>query len=525
MAKQPTAENAVATRLVATLTCLPDAAALDALPAEVEWLEVRADRWGKIADDDLRRLRRSREGGRNLLYTLRSRDEGGAGPGAPEERQPAILSAAASDLYDLIDLEAERDLLPEILDAVPAERRLLSWHGPASTLPELEQRFEAMARTRARAYKLIPAADQPGDEIAPLALLASLGRSDVTAFATGEIASWTRPVAAVLGASFLFGSVRGEDAGAPGQMSVERLVEDFHLPELPPIEWLAGLVGAPVEHSLSPRLHNRGYRALGIPALYVPFHVDRFGDFWLEVVEPGRLDELGLPLRGLSVTAPHKEIALAVAGAASPRAQSIGGANTLVRTSHGASGPVWEAESTDPEGVLGPLEELGLALPGLAVAVVGVGGAGRAVAAGLLERDAELTLVNRTVEKGRKVAAELEVPFLPLEDFDPSPYRVVVNATALGHHGDDPLPFDPARTAPDAVVVDMVYDRRRETLLARAARAAGRAVVDGKEVLAAQAFEQFRLMTGEELPRELARHTVGLIGAPSGSPRPAGGVS
>jgi 3-dehydroquinate dehydratase/shikimate dehydrogenase len=278
-----------------------------------------------------------------------------------------------------------------------------------------------------------------------------------------------------------------------------------------------------VEHSLSPRLHNRGYRALDVPALYVPFHVERFGDFWLEVVEAGRLDEIGLPLRGLSVTAPHKEIALAVAGAASPRAQSIGGANTLVRTSHGASGPVWEAESTDPEGVLGPLAELELTLSGLAtgiaIAIVGVGGAGRAVAAGLLEKKAKITLVNRGIEKGQKVADELDVPFLPLDGFDPSPFRVVVNATALGHHEDDPLPFDPARLAPDAVVVDMVYDRRRETPLARASREAGRTVVDGKEVLAAQAFEQFRLMTGHELPRELARRTVGLVAdTPGGAP-------
>jgi shikimate dehydrogenase len=254
---------------------------------------------------------------------------------------------------------------------------------------------------------------------------------------------------------------------------------------------------------------------LGIPALYLAFHAERFGDFWLEVVEDGRLAELGLPLRGLSVTSPYKEAALAVAGAPSPRAQMVAAANTLIETEG-----VWEAESTDPEGVVLPLRRLGVELAALPVAVVGAGGAGRSAVVGLKEAGARVTLVNRSEERGRQVAADLGVPFAPLAGFDAGTelesFGVVVHATTLGRDPSDPLPFDPGRLRAGAVLVDLVY-LEGETPLLAATRAAGRRAVDGREVLIYQALEQFRLMTGRELPIAVAREALGL--PPDGEPR------
>jgi 3-dehydroquinate dehydratase/shikimate dehydrogenase len=285
---------------------------------------------------------------------------------------------------------------------------------------------------------------------------------------------------------------------------VARLVSDFGLPELRPVTALFGIVGNPVYHSLSPRIHNLAYRELGLPALYVPFHVEHFGDYWLEVVESLRLDDLGVPLKGLSVTAPHKEIAQAVAGAPSPRTQAVGAANTLVENDG-----VWEAESTDPEGVTMPLRHLGIELQGTPVAVLGAGGAGRSAAVGQRDSGAQETLLNRSEDRGRQAAKDLGVPYRPLGELDPGRYRVVVQATSLGRHPDDPLPFDPAALAPDAVVVDLVYTDG-ETPLLQAVKAAGRRAVDGREVLLYQAVEQFHMMTGRELPIPLAREALGL---------------
>lgn len=482
--------------IVASLTHLPTGEELQATPAGLAVLEVRADLVGEVDAEWVR----SHFPGR-LLYTLRSKAEGGAFAGSAEERARRLAAAGAG--YDFVDLEGERDLVPAVLQAVPTEKRVVSWHGHVPDLQALLDRFERIATVPARFYKIVTAPRAAGEELQPLALLHSLERDDVLAFAMGEGAAWTRLVAPLLGARVVFSSFGGRVA-APGQPSFLRLMRDFGLPSLPPVRRLAGVVGNPVAHSLSPRLHNGLYRALGIPALYLPFHVESFGDFWLEVVESGSLEVLDLPLTGLSVTAPHKEVALAVAGAWSPLAGRVGSANTLI-----SEDGVWEAETTDPEGVTRALEGAGVEPRGTTAAVVGCGGAGRAAAIGLALAGATVTLVNRGTERGEKVAAELGLPFLGLADFDPAAHDLVVNATSLGRDDGDPLPFDPGAMAAGAVVLDMAY-RERPTELVERARERRLVAVDGREVLLGQAVTQFRLMTGRELPWALGRELLGL---------------
>lgn len=486
--------------LIASLTTL-DGDDLPPLPSEVDVLEVRADLLGngEAESPDPDRLR-SQFGGR-LLYTLRSRDEGGRFGGGAAARAERLVRAAEAG-FDLVDLEGDRDLSAELLAAIPPERRVISWHGPAMSFEKLRKVFRRLSGTPARWYKLIPGTRQPGDELAPLKLLEALERDDVIAFATGEMGRWTRLIAPRLGAPVVYGSA-GDDPAAPGQFAVERLISDYGLPDLPPVERVYGIVGRPVSHSLSPRLHNGAYRALGIPALYLPFHADSFGDFWLEVVESPSLEGSRFPLAGLSVTSPFKAAALAVAGAVSPLADRIGGANTLVRTDG-----VWEAESTDPDGVVGPLAEHGVPIRGRRAAVFGAGGAGRAAAAGLALAGAEVVLINRSEERGRRSAQRLGLSFQPWSEADSNLYDLVVHATPTGLD-DDAVPFDPDAFSPDAVVVDMVY-RDRPTALVAALRERGRTVIEGREMLLHQAFAQFRMMTGHELPPELGRELLGL---------------
>jgi 3-dehydroquinate dehydratase / shikimate dehydrogenase len=485
--------------LVATVTTLPDgglaslaASALDG----VEWLEVRGDLVGDLDPAGLGFFPGK------LLYALRSRAEGGAFEGSPERRKRRLIEAAAR--YDLVDLEAARDLSPEVLEAVPAERRVLSWHGPAADLDTLKATFERMASVPALLYKLVPTATQSGEELPALQLLLELGRRDVIAFATGATGAWTRFVAPRLGAPVVYGAL-GEIAGAPGQLTIERLRADYGLPDLPPVEALFGIVGHPVAQSLSPRIHNSAYRALGLPALYLAFETASFGDFWLEVVESGMLETLGFPLRGLSVTTPFKEAALAVAGAESPLAGLIGAANTLVRNQD-----VWEAEATDPDGVVLPLRDRGIVLDGIEAAVIGAGGAGRSAAEGLKKAGAQVTIFNRDPERGRAAGERLKIPFAPLAELDPGQFGLLVNATSLGREAGDPLAFDVDRLRPGATVIDLVYQLDRPTRLLDEAAARGAVAIDGREVLIDQARGQFRLMTGRDLPLDLARRATGL---------------
>ena len=552
MAATTEATATAAASLIATLTT-PLTSELAAGLDGVEWLEVRADVLGDVDPEPLRRLFPGK-----LLYTLRSRAEGGFFEGSPERRKRRLLEAAGR--YDRVDLEAARDLSPELLTAVPRAQRLISWHGPASDVEALEACFARMAAAEAALYKLVPWAVQPGEALAPLMLLHQLRRADVIAFAGGDAGTWTRLLAPRLGAPVVFGAA-GDAPGAPGQPSIRTLCEDFGLPALPPVATLFGVVGNPVAHSLSPRLHNGAYRELGIPALYLPFQTDAFGDFWLEVVEEGVLEILGLPIHGLSITAPFKAAALAVAGAESPLAGLVGGANTLVLRQG-----VWEAESTDPEGVVEPLRERGIEIEGRRAAVVGAGGAGRAAAVGLSRAGARVTLFNRSAERGERAAADLGLECRALGELAVGDFEMMVNATPMGRGGemgmgvgagaeaaagaqgrevhgqqasqarrgeparrgeqapggeqaqrgargkDELLPFPVDALRAGTVVIDLVYRRAEEgpTPLLAAAAARGALTVDGREVLLGQARGQFRLMTGRELPGGLARRLLGL---------------
>jgi 3-dehydroquinate dehydratase/shikimate dehydrogenase len=489
-----------AARLVATLTEEPSAALLAGLDGRAEVLEVRADLVGEL---DPGALRQGFEG--ELLYTLRSAAEGGQGPDDRQERARRLGAAAAS--FDLVDLES-RDLAAA--EEVPAVKRLLSWHGRAESAADLRATFERLTEVEARYFKLVPAVERPGEGLAPLRLLRDLGRDDVVAFAGGPVGAWTRLPAARLGSPLIY-TASGETPAAAGQPRLDELCRDYGLPWPPgsidaaEVVPLYGIVGRPVHHSLSPRLHNGLYRRLGLAGLYLAFEVEQFGDFWLEVVEGDALADLGFDLRGLTVTAPHKEIALAVAGAASPLAEHLGSANTLVRRDG-----VWEAESTDPDGVRGPLEARGIEIAGRRAAVIGAGGAGRAAAVALRRAGAEVALVNRSSERGVRAAHRLGVAFVALEVFDPAAFGLVVNATPLGGGRDRRMAFDPGRLAAGAVVLDMVYRRGGPTPLVAAARECGLDAVDGREVLLHQAPAQFAAMTGRSMSLAAGAELLGL---------------
>ncbi len=456
-------------------------------------LEVRAD---LVGDLDAALLRERFSG--KLLYTLRSVDEWGQFEGGATDRGARLREAAQT--YDFVDLEVARDLSPETLDVVSPAQRVLSWHGSWSS--DLHALLAEMDVHDAAVRKLVTLAERNGQEVPTLEFLLDCGRSDVVAFSAGACGVWTRLMAPRVGCPWVYAAIEG--SAAPGQLTLRRLVRDFGLPELRPVEQVYGILGRPVEHSLSPRLHNGGYRDEGVAALYLPLHAERFADFWMDTLESGIFDRLGAPLCGLSVTTPYKEPALAVAGASSPRAATLRAGNTLLLRDG-----VWECVSTDPEGVVAPLQRLGAELEDMPVAVVGCGGAGRAAALGLREAGAQVTLFNRSEDKGREAAARIGVDFLPLSAIQPRDYGVMVQATALGSDPDDPMPWDATKMSPEAILVEMVY-RSGATPLERVARERGLKTVSGREVLLFQGIEQYRLMVGGALRPELGMELLSL---------------
>ncbi|MEF8783367.1 MAG: shikimate dehydrogenase [Haloarculaceae archaeon] len=259
-----------------------------------------------------------------------------------------------------------------------------------------------------------------------------------------------------------------------------------------------GLIGNPVEHSLSPPMHEAAYDARGLDARYVTFEPrEGAGAAAVECAAT-------LGVAGLNVTIPFKQGALDAVDP-DPLAARIGAVNTV---DFGTDPPT--GYNTDAAGTLRALEHHDVALSGTAV-VVGAGGAGRAVAFALADEGMAVHVANRTDQKAQTLAEALgeSHPDGPesarghgldaLPELIPGA-DVLVNATSVGMEGDhSPVPSDALHA--DLAVLDAVYSPL-ETRLLREAEAAGAKTVDGAWMLLYQGVEAFERWTGQAAPIE-----------------------
>lgn len=466
------------------------------LPESVTWLQWRAD---LVRHNAMARLRSSFPG--KLLYTLQSTRHGGAFTGPVAERHAHLIAAAPH--YDLLELEAETDLTPELLQGIPARKRMVSWSGIACNAAQLHHKFRELSRVPAHSYCLSFHAESAHDVLQTLLFLKELKRPDVTAFCTGPFGLWGRLLSPLFGAPFLFGQT-GLQASPDGIPSVHRLVADYGFPAVRPLRELYGMVGSKVFQSPSPRLHNTGYRTLNHPALFLPFHVECFEDFWRETILSAGFQSLGLPICGLTIVSPHKEAALSAAELHGPMVDRAGATNVFINKNG-----TWEAHTTDPESVAFLAEKQAVRHN---AAIVGCGGAGRAIAAALQQSGVDVTLVNRGQERGLRASRLLGLPFVPLSKFKAESFSLLINATPVGRE-DQALPFAIHSLRRDVVVVDLAYGAHT-TPLVSAVEARGGTVIDGYDVVLTQVRKQFQLMTGFEMPRTIGRGDV-IAGGPS----------
>ena len=256
----------------------------------------------------------------------------------------------------------------------------------------------------------------------------------------------------------------------------------------------AGVMGWPVGHSLSPRLHGYWLQELGIDGTYEALPVDS-ENFPCELKS---LAEKGF--RGVNVTVPHKEAALAAVDEADGQARRIGAVNTVVVQDDGTL----SGSNTDGFGFSENLRsghEGWSAAAGPAV-MIGAGGAARAIAAALVDGGApELRLINRTPSKAHAVARDIGGPIevIPWEERDQvlGGAALLVNATTLGMGGGQPLALDLTALPADALVTDIVYTPLATPLLEDAA-ARGNPAVDGLGMLLHQARPGFAAWFGVE---------------------------
>lgn len=266
---------------------------------------------------------------------------------------------------------------------------------------------------------------------------------------------------------------------------------------------LYGIIGYPLGHSQSPRVHNSAFRAAHLPKVYMA---------WPTPPEalPALVDAVRtLPIAGLSVTIPHKESIIPLLDAITPAAKEVGAVNTLFWRDGALCG-----HNTDMEGFMAPLRALGTQAGNTAL-VLGAGGAARAVLAGLQALGyTKIVLSNRHLPKAMALAHTFQVELVPWEERCSIAADIIVNATPLGMRGDredqSPYPAEAFRALAKnrktgrGLAYDLVYNPLHTRFLTEA-QASGWDIQDGLAMFVAQANEQFRLWTGQALDTQAIR--------------------
>lgn len=402
-----------------------------------------------------------------VLATCRAAWEGGAWSGTDEARLH-VLSRALDAGVAFIDVEWREAGRTRLLDSA-RHRVVLSVHDFEGVPDDLAARVAAMADERPAVVKVAVQAHRLTDVVRCRDAGRAAGAVPVVLIAMGMQGVASRILAGHLGSCWTYAG----NGVAPGQIPASVMRDVYRVGRVTPDTAVYGVAGRPIGHSLSPILHNAAFEALGLNAVYVPFEALDADDLF-EAAEV-------LGVRGLSVTAPFKEVVLQRSAHADAEARGIGAANTLVRTDDG-----WRASNTDVEGFLAPLRRVH-PLRGVRVSVLGAGGAARAVVTGLVREGAVVTVHARRAEQvvALKALGAHSGPWPPA----PDAWEVLINTTPVGtspHVNDTPLA---AEALGRGLVYDLVYNPA-DTRLLREARAAGASTLGGLEMLITQAAHQ-----------------------------------
>lgn len=266
------------------------------------------------------------------------------------------------------------------------------------------------------------------------------------------------------------------------------------------------IIGNPVTHSLSPEMHNAGYEALGLNFRFVAFQVSD--------VKSALAGIRALGIRGVAVTIPHKLEVMKYVDEADNVARKIGAVNTIINDNG-----ILKGTNTDWIGAVAALEEK-IQLKGKSVALIGAGGAARAIAYGLKQSSTSVSVFNRNTDKAKQLAKDFALDdyfsldqYKKIRDFD-----IIINATSVGLHNQQPnkktlerksigsslestiIPIE--AMAPMQLVFDIVYSPRITPLL-KMAKESGCSIITGDRMLLHCVKRQFEIFTGHKAPTEI----------------------
>jgi 3-dehydroquinate dehydratase / shikimate dehydrogenase len=450
------------------------------LATEADLVELRLD---SVDDPDVV----AALAGRNVpvVVTCRPKWEGGGFEGSEEERH-RILRQALDLGAEFVDLEWKARF-DDLVAVDRGQRVVLSSHDFDGVPADLVERARAMRATGAAVVKIAVKAGRLTDCLTLLDLSRTFDAEHRNVLiAMGEPGLATRILAQRFRSAWTYaGAVRDV-----GQMSAWRLLEQYRYRSIGEGTQIYGLVGLPVNHSVSPAMHNAAFGAAGIDAVYLPLPAADAADFVAFAK--------GLGLRGASVTIPYKVSLFDCAQEVDDAARTIGALNTLR-----IDGERWQARNTDAAGFLQPLLDRGVPIFGRRASILGAGGSARAVAVALASRGAHVTVHARDQQRALRVAALVSGdvgPFPP----DAGAWDLLVNCTPVGMQPRVDVSPVPASALRRGLVYDLIYNPAATRLL-RDAATAGCDTIGGLDMLVGQAQEQFAWWTGVRPPSGVMR--------------------
>jgi len=467
-----------------------------ALGQGADLVELRLDGIADLGPETVRHL--AKAVGEHAIATMRSHGQGGAPRGGRAGR-PSVMKEICGQRFAYVDLELQED--NEGLDSLA---RVASRHG---TKVIVSHHF-AEAVDVHRVLETVEACAARGD-IAKVAVpvndfdaaiqLVDVAREKTNCFhpviliGTGTAGMVTRALADAIGEGIQYAS--WGRAASPGQFPLSTAAR---LRGREPI--ILGLLGHPLEHSISPAIHETALAALDLPAVYLAFDIP-----------PGSLDGFllamdRLRIRGFNVTHPLKESVAQRVDELDADAERLGAVNTVVVEAGWTSG-----HNTDVYGFRVSLRGLGLRVGGRSALVVGAGGAAKAVVHVLLREGASVQVTNRTIARADALADSFDEPVdvVPINDLERrGPWDLLVNATPIGMKGFVSRPPVPESiVAKAAFIYDLVYNPTATPLL-QVARRLNRPGTSGLDMLLHQAAKAFELWTGQSAPFDVMRRAA-----------------
>ena len=452
----------------------------------LDWLQSDAERARLI-----RWLKKRRLANVTFLATCR-RKEGGGKFAGDIARQLYWLSQAREAGCQWCDVEMEtfRELPEGFLRAYPVPSHImLSIHDFERT-PNLPRNIVVARHGLVDAVKIAAQAKTISDSVR-LLRVAQRSRNFV-AVPMGDVGLPARLLALREGSELAYAPIA--EATAPGQVSLKEMLCLYRTHLLNRKTQVYGVIGDPVGHSLSPLLHNTGFAARRVNAVYLPFLVHQLADFLKAVPD--------FDIQGFSVTIPYKQAILKHLKECEPLAAEIGAVNTVVVRRDGSL----YGCNTDYVGVLRALQKK-LRIKGSRVLIFGAGGSARAASFALARAGAQVFICARRESAAKELARAVGGLVIPRRALRTESFDAILNATPVGMHPHEGISPLSARELQCRIIMDLIYRPERTKLLEIAAQKRI-ATVSGVNMFLAQGFAQWEIWTGKRAPEAAMRRAV-----------------